>query len=86
VTLGAEGVAGFDGRDFVHARGIRVEAADTTGAGDVFHAGFLFALLAGKPFPEILSFSNTAAGLSCRRPGGRAGIPSLDEIHRTCLR
>jgi sugar/nucleoside kinase (ribokinase family) len=86
VTLGADGAAGFDGREFVHARGIRVEAADTTGAGDVFHAGFLFALLAGKPFPEILSFSNAAAGLSCRKPGGRAGIPSLEEIHRTFLR
>ncbi|KRT73590.1 MAG: ribokinase-like protein domain-containing protein [Deltaproteobacteria bacterium CSP1-8] len=86
VTLGGDGAAGFDGREFVHARGIRVEAADTTGAGDVFHAGFLFALLAGKPFPEILSFSNAAAGLSCRKSGGRAGIPSLDEIHRTFLR
>src|SRR4030067_731470 len=82
----AGGAAGFAGSEFVQARGIRVEAADTTGAGDVFHAGFLFALLAGKPFPEILSFSNTAAGLSCRRPGGRAGIPSLAEIHRSSVR
>ncbi len=61
-------------------------AADTTGAGDVFHAGFLFALLAGKPFPAILAFSNAAAALSCREVGGRAGIPSLDAIEQILSR
>src|SRR3990172_176420 len=39
-TLGAHRAVRFDGRDVVHARGIRVAAADTTGAGDIFHAGF----------------------------------------------
>src|SRR4030066_91640 len=39
VPLGADGAAGFDGREFVHARGIRGEAGGTTGAGEVFHAG-----------------------------------------------
>jgi len=80
VTLGERGAVGFDGKRLHHVPAIRVRAADTTGAGDIFHAGFLFALLSGKPFPEILSFSNAAAGLSCRRVGGRAAIPSLGEI------
>ena len=86
VTLGADGAVGFDGGDVLHARGIRVAAADTTGAGDVFHAGFLFALLSGRPFPDILSFSNAAAALSCRKVGGRAGIPTLEEIDRIFFR
>ncbi len=82
VTLGPEGALGFDGRQTCRARGIEIRAADTTGAGDVFHAGFLFALLAGRTFPEMLAFGNAAAALSCRKVGGRAGIPSLDEIER----
>ena len=86
VTLGAEGALGFDGRDVIRVRGIEVEAADTTGAGDVFHAGFLFALLAGKPFPAMLAFGNAAAALSCRKVGGRAGIPPFDEIEETLSR
>ncbi len=86
VTLGANGAVGFDGEISVRAQGVRVEAADTTGAGDVFHAGFLFALLGGKPFPEILSFSNAAAALSCREVGGRAGIPAVLEIERILSR
>ena len=82
VTLGPEGALGFDGRQTCRARGIEVGAVDTTGAGDVFHAGFLFALLAGRTFPGMLAFGNAAAALSCREIGGRAGIPSLDEIDR----
>ncbi len=80
VTAGEEGAAGFDGRELVRAPAIRVGAADTTGAGDIFHAGFLYALLAGKPFREILGFASAAAGLSCRKVGGRAAIPTLAEI------
>ncbi len=80
VTDGPRGAAGFDGRQLVRAPAVRVAAADTTGAGDIFHAGFLHALLAGKPFPEILAFANAAAGLSCRKVGGRAAIPTLAEI------
>jgi sulfofructose kinase len=86
VTLGPDGALGFDGREEVRTRGIRVAAADTTGAGDVFHAGFLFALLAGRPFPAMLAFGNAAAALSCRQVGGRAGIPSLEEIERALAR
>ncbi len=80
ITGGGKGAAGFDGRELVRAPAIRVAAADTTGAGDIFHAGFLYALLAGKRFPEILGFANAAAGLSCRKVGGRAAIPTLAEV------
>jgi sulfofructose kinase len=80
VTLGERGAVGFDGKAVARVPAIPVPAADTTGAGDVFHAGFLYALLAGRPFPDVLTFGNAAAGLSCRRVGGREGIPTLAEI------
>ena len=34
----------------------------------------------GLPFREILAFANIAAGLSCRGIGGRAAIPTIEEI------
>ena len=80
VTLGTRGAFGCDGREEIFSPSIRVEAVDTTGAGDVFHAGFLYALLEGLPFREILAFANTAAGLSCRGMGGRAAIPTIGAI------
>jgi len=80
VTLGPRGAYGCDGRDEIFSPSIPVDAVDTTGAGDVFHAGFLYALLEGLPFRGILAFANIAAGLSCRGMGGRAAIPTIEEI------
>jgi sugar/nucleoside kinase (ribokinase family) len=80
VTLGPHGAYGCDGRQEILSPSIHVEAVDTTGAGDIFHAGFLYALLGGLPFREILAFANTAAGLSCRGMGGRGAIPTIAEI------
>lgn len=80
VTLGPDGAVGFDGREVLRIQGIAVKAADSTGAGDIFHAGFLFALLAGKSFAATLAFANAAAALSCRKVGGRAGIPSVRQV------
>ena len=80
VTLGPGGAFGCDGREEIHSPSIRVETVDTTGAGDIFHAGFLYALLEGLPFRETLAFANTAAGLSCRGMGGRSAIPTIEAI------
>jgi bifunctional ADP-heptose synthase (sugar kinase/adenylyltransferase) len=57
-----------------------VDTVDTTGAGDVFHAAFAYALLRGDKLPEILEFSCAAAGLNCTAPGARGGIRPVDEI------
>jgi len=75
VTLGPRGAFGCDAREEIFSPPIRVEAVDTTGAGDIFHAGFLYSLLRGLPFREILAFANTAAGLSCRGMGGAVRNP-----------
>ncbi len=80
VTLGPRGAFGCDGREEVFSPAIGVRAVDTTGAGDIFHAGFLYALLERHPFRETLAFANAAAGLSCRGLGGRAAIPAIGEI------
>lgn len=83
VTLGERGAFGFDGGEGILSPAPRVDAVDTTGAGDVFHAGFLHALIEGLPFRELLAFANAAAALSCRGMGGRAAIPTLGEIRAT---
>ncbi len=80
VTLGERGAMALD-RDGLHyAPAFEVEAVDTTGAGDVFRAGFLFALLRGWPTEDTLRFANAAAAVSCTRLGALGGIPSLDEV------
>ena len=81
-TLGRDGVLAWDGIQFHYCPAFRIEAVDTTGAGDVFHAGFAFALLRGDILPAILEFSSAAAGLNCTAPGARGGIRPVSEIER----
>src|SRR6266705_4850159 len=55
-TLGRDGVLAWDGTQFHYCPAFRVDTVDTTGAGDVFHAGFAYALLRGDVLPVILEF------------------------------
>jgi sulfofructose kinase len=56
-----------------------VKVIDTTGAGDVFHGAFIFGLLKKWPLKRVARFANACAALKCRKLGGRAGIPGLEE-------
>jgi len=78
-TLGNLGAVALVNGEFLHAEGFKVKAVDTTGSGDVFHAGFIYGLLQNWEVKEILKFANAVAALKCRELGGRKGIPTLEE-------
>jgi sulfofructose kinase len=79
-TLGSEGVLAYDGAQFHYAPAFRVDTVDTTGAGDIFHAGFIYGLLQGWPLPRQLEFACAAAALNCTGIGARGHIAPLAEI------
>ena len=79
-TLGADGVLAWDHDRFHYSPAFDLKPVDTTGAGDVFHAAFAYALLRGDELPRSLEFSCAAAGLACMGMGARGGIASLEEI------
>ena len=79
VTLGSAGaLIAAGGRPFA-VDGHAVAAVDTTGAGDLFHAGFIWAMLAGLELETAVRLANAAAALQCTRLGGRHAIPALAE-------
>jgi len=82
VTLGREGALAWDGDRFHYSPAYRVEAVDTTGAGDIFHGGFVYALLQGWPLSRQLDFACAAAGLNCTALGARGGIRPVAEVER----
>jgi sugar/nucleoside kinase (ribokinase family) len=81
-TLGHDGAVALVEGEFVYVKGFEVKAVDTTGAGDVFHAGFIYGLLQNWELLDILRFANAVAALKCRDLGGRRGIPSLEEVQK----
>ncbi|HEY2434257.1 MAG TPA: PfkB family carbohydrate kinase [Vicinamibacterales bacterium] len=80
VTLGAKGAAALDGDRYVYQPGFAVDAVDTTGAGDVFRAGFIYATLRGDAPADVLRFACAAAAVSCTRRGAMNAVPSLDDV------
>jgi len=79
-TLGEEGVLAWDGSQFHYAPAFHIQPLDTTGAGDIFHAAFIYALLQGWPLPRQLDFACAAAALNCTALGARAGIQPVAAI------
>ena len=79
-TLGPDGVLAWDGSQFHYTPAYRVPVVDTTGAGDIFHAGFIYGLMQGWPVERQLDFACAAAALNCMAVGARGGIQPLDTI------
>ena len=86
MTLGAHGSLARVEEQFVHAPAFAVNCVDTTGAGDVFHGAFCYAVLQGMPMAQVLEFSNAMAALNCTAVGARGGIRGLDEIRALMAR
>ena len=81
-TLGADGVLAWDGKRFHMNAAYHVPVVDTTGAGDIFHAGFIYALLQGWPLERQLDFACAAAALNCTCSGARGGISTVEAIEK----
>lgn len=81
-TLGEDGVLAWDGKEMFHSAAYHVPVVDTTGAGDIFRAGFIYALLKGWPLERQLEFSCAAAAMNCTAQGARGGIRPVAAIEK----
>ncbi len=79
-TLGERGVLAWNGREYHSTAAYRVPAIDTTGAGDIFHAGFIYGLLQGWDLARQLDFACAAAALNCTCVGARGRIETVGVI------
>lgn len=80
ITMGEEGSITMFQEEVFNTPAFKVDVVDTTGAGDVFHGGYIYGLLQGWNIHGVVRFASAFAALKCRSLGGRAGIPSLDKV------
>ena len=80
ITLGHRGAYWTDGTREVTVPGIRVQAVETTGAGDTFNGALAVAVAEGRDPEWALRFANAAAALSVTRLGAAVSAPARDEI------
>jgi sulfofructose kinase len=85
VTCGDRGaqIITSEGTDFVPA--FTVTPVDTTGAGDVFHGAFAFALWKGYGLREAVIFASAVSALKCTKMGGQSGIPDFEDAREFML-
>jgi len=82
VTLGSDGAMLLEKDRLHHVPAFAIDAVDTTGAGDVFRAGFIYALLQGDDLVDVLRFAAAAAAVSCTREGAMTSVPALSDVQR----
>ncbi len=80
VTLGSKGSYTLSKEEVFHTPSFNINVLDTTGAGDVFHGGYIYGLLQNWELKEVTRFASAFAALKCRELGGRSGIPCLKEV------
>ncbi|HWT02066.1 MAG TPA: PfkB family carbohydrate kinase [Pyrinomonadaceae bacterium] len=82
MTLGARGALLYHEGVFLESPAFAVPGVcrDTTGAGDAFHAGFIYGMLRGAQVEECMRFANATAALKCRGLGARTALPTEKEL------
>jgi sugar/nucleoside kinase (ribokinase family) len=83
---GADGAIHGDREGLVAHSGFRATPVDTTGAGDSFNAGYLAAMLAGKPIPERLATGCACGALTVAAVGGTGGVTGMDQVEAVISR
>jgi sulfofructose kinase len=79
VTRGRAGMSWYERGKLNKRDAFMIDAIDTTGAGDVFHGAYAFAIGGSLGVADAMSFASAAAAIKCTRANGRAGIPTLDD-------
>src|SRR5258707_5817858 len=81
-TLGERGAIVLCEGEFIESPAFEVPGGcrDTTGAGDAFHAGFIYVILCDQDLESCMKSGNAVAALKCRSLGGRTALPTVDEL------
>ena len=77
ITLGEKGSITYDRGEIFKTPAYRVNAVDTTGAGDVFHGALIYAIEKRYKMTKAIAFASRIAALKCLDYGGRRGLSNI---------
>lgn len=80
ITLGAEGALILNDEACIHVPGVKVNAVDTTAAGDVFNGALAVGIFHKKDITEAVTYACSAAAISVTRMGAQASAPYKKEL------
>lgn len=80
VTRGSQGVRIYKNGGKIEIPSIKVEAVDTTGAGDSFNGAIAVALCEGSEIEDACRFANIVGAISVTKLGAQSGMPTKQEV------
>jgi len=80
--LGSKGACIIKKDEYVNIPGFKVDAIDTTAAGDSFNAGFAFALAQEKTLKECVKFGNAVGAISTTALGAQEAMPTYELVSK----
>ncbi len=80
ITLEEHGAMYVHNNELKIMPGLKVEAKDTTGAGDIFHGAFVYGLVNNFDMEKCVTIANIAGGLSVQKVGSRQSVPALSDV------
>ena len=81
ITYGEKGSIGIKNNKMVEMPAFKVDVKDTTGAGDVYHGGFIYGVLQNWGLKKTMIFASAISALKCMHLGGRKGIPDITRVN-----
>lgn len=85
ITLGADGVLVLFENEIAHIPAVKVDAVDTTAAGDVFNGALAVCLSEGKTVLEAARFACKAAAISVTRMGAQSSAPYTIDLQQVTI-
>jgi len=82
VTIGSRGAIVVDAEDALHIPANRVQAVDTTAAGDAFNGALAVQLVESVTLSEAVRWANQVAAISVTRAGAQSSLPTRDEVEQ----
>ena len=80
ITMGVVGSACVCGGEYVKADSFKVQAIDTTAAGDTYVGAFVTRLSEGASVQEAMTFASKASSVTVTRKGAQQSIPTREEV------
>ena len=82
ITLGSDGSLVYDGAMFMRIEATKVEAVDTTAAGDTYNGVLASALSEGRSVIDSANEASVASAISVTRMGAQPAAPTREEIRK----
>lgn len=81
ITFGEEGSIFLTKEgSYIYTKALKTDVVDSTGAGDLFHAGYIYGSFNGLSVSKCINLATACGSLACREHGGRIKLPSIETI------